>query len=571
MPEEFSRTTARKKIILPGGDTIYVPVITKISFIDPFHQYQEYEYQIDNTDEVDRTVHVDPVVHVDVDQDGVPTEDNPTAEDTSDPLYVERIDTWNVIDPFDRHQESRMTLDNTTGNDQLPPHFSNHVKTHIYRYHQDPENPDDGGVWVDSELLDEFAVIDPFEQSQERRFILTNPTNAEFRDGDLSGQAGVDDPDITIIRGEDEGEGTSQDNPVRLDPYQNIINWNAGGYYISIGFAWSDLVSSQTVPPGTGISHPPRFIEVFPASTAINMVGHNIRTNQEVNRIWEKLVTTPHHVDASEGTPPFLTDTANAYDYNTYTYNAVFSLGTLSSTNPDEYLFTSAVPGQAAYELGYNETNFSGGFPVPRRQEVEGFAGGPWPTVGATILDKRYTDFDPETGFLTQKDTGVPDNNNWENILFNFHHSPGNPTDGTTVTIPAEDFRYNGPMGSGTAYAGRGGGYTILGVFEGGQVAFKLKSEGLVTTAEAEMFNIDADVPKVVIYPTVPVMRSIDHAPGDALFANKDVPYNLGTYRWGAPWLFDANEFIETITPFGQEPKYPQNLYHGPNPQGAST
>ena len=69
-------------------------------------------------------------------------------------------------------KKAAMTLDNATGNDLLPPHFSNHTKTHIYRYHQDPQNPDDNGVWVDSELIDEFAVIDPFEQYQERRFTL---------------------------------------------------------------------------------------------------------------------------------------------------------------------------------------------------------------------------------------------------------------------------------------------------------------------------------------------------------------------------------------------------------------
>jgi hypothetical protein len=204
MPEEFSRTTARKKILLPTGDIIYVPVITKISFIDPFNQYQEYQYIIENGEDADRTVHTDNVHPVPVDADGVPTEETPVA-DTSDELLSAR---WNVInhstgikkadDAGQCHRQRSTTAA-----------FSNHIRTHIYRYHQDPENPDDNGVWVDSELLDEFAVIDPFEQYQERRFILANPTNAEFRDGDLSGQASEDDPNITIIRGSDEGENVA--------------------------------------------------------------------------------------------------------------------------------------------------------------------------------------------------------------------------------------------------------------------------------------------------------------------------------------------------------------------------
>ncbi len=222
MPAEFSRTTARKKVRLPGDETIDVPVITVISFIDPFHQYQEYQYQIDNTENVERSKHVDIVNPVAVDKDGVPTETTPTA-DTGAQLYVERIDIWNTIDPFGRYQESGMTLDNTTGNDKLPPHFSNHTRTHIYRYYKDPQNPNDDGVWVDSEVIDEFAVIDPFEQYQERQFTLANPTNEELRDGDVSGQANQDDPDITIGG---EGEGTV-DTPIRLDPFQNIVNYSS--------------------------------------------------------------------------------------------------------------------------------------------------------------------------------------------------------------------------------------------------------------------------------------------------------------------------------------------------------
>jgi hypothetical protein len=213
-------------------------------------------------------------------------------------------------------------------------------------------------------------------------------------------------------------------------------------------------------------------------------------------------------------------DAANAYDYKSYSYNAIFEVGTLSKTNPDEYTFTSSIAGQSTYALGYNETNFSGGPPIPRRQEVEGFAGGRgrYSAPLYLIRDMRILVQMPDS---LPKDTGVPDNNNWENILFNFTHSAGNPTAGTVVTIPAEDFRYNGPMGSARLTQDVAAATSVVGVFEAGQMAFKLKSEGLVT--EALMFDIDADVPKAVIYPTVPAMRSIDHT-SDALLPVRTFP-----------------------------------------------
>ncbi len=239
MPNEGSRITARKTVILPSGDTIKVPVITQISFVDPFERHQETEHHIDNSDQSNRVVHVDAVHSVDVDENGVPTEEQP-AVDTAESLYVERIDTWNAVDPFERHQETQLSLDNRTGNDLVPPHFSTHERTHIYRYHQDPNNPDDDGAWIDSELIDEFTVLDPLNRGQETHYILTNPTNEEFRAGDLSGQADATDPDLTI--GDGSGEGT-QGNPVRLDPFQNIVNYSSGNYVVIV-FEWAEMATN---------------------------------------------------------------------------------------------------------------------------------------------------------------------------------------------------------------------------------------------------------------------------------------------------------------------------------------
>jgi hypothetical protein len=234
MPAEFSRTTARKTILLPSGDRVKVPVITNISFIDPLDRYQETQHALDNTENSTRLAHVDQVHAVPVDENGVPTDDPPRA-DTGEGLFVERVDTWKALDAIDRGQETQLTLDNRTGNDLLPPHFSNHTRTHIYRYFQDPSNPDDNAVWIDSELIDEVAVIDAPDRGQETRYTLVNPTNAQFQEDDLSGQASDNDPDLTI--GGD-AEGTEA-NPVRLDPFQNIVNYSSGAYVL-VQWTWHD-------------------------------------------------------------------------------------------------------------------------------------------------------------------------------------------------------------------------------------------------------------------------------------------------------------------------------------------
>lgn len=220
MPIDTERRRGRKRVKLPNGEEVQVPVITDISFVDPRQRYQETRYAVDNSLEADREVHVDDVYHVDVDQDGKPTSETPTA--SGQPIKVERVDVWKVLDPRQRYQETHSEFDNRTGSDLLPPSFTEHKKTHIYRYYRDPENPDDDGAWIDSELIDEFADVDRRDRYWETSAVLTNPTNAEFRDGDLSGQANQDDPDITNADG---GEGTA-DNPLRLDPFQNVVNFN---------------------------------------------------------------------------------------------------------------------------------------------------------------------------------------------------------------------------------------------------------------------------------------------------------------------------------------------------------
>lgn len=199
MPEELSRTTARKRIYLTDvtgetGPFVDVPVITKISFIDV--RGQEVQFTINNSAEAVRRVRVDNVYRF-------------GAGATGESIAVERIITWAVFDASERGQETQLTMDNETGKDEIPPHFSTHIQTHVVRY----ENPDDPSVWIESELIDQFSVIDANERGQETIYFLNNPAD------DDAAQADPNDPEIS-----DTDNGV--DPPVRTDPFQNIIQYS---------------------------------------------------------------------------------------------------------------------------------------------------------------------------------------------------------------------------------------------------------------------------------------------------------------------------------------------------------
>ncbi len=222
MPEEFSRTTKNKKVVLPGGGTVLVPVITQISFIDPVKQYQEYQCAVDNSGQADRDVHVDDVVR----QDGGGSR-----------LSVERVDVWKYIDPVQRYQEKQVSFDNTTKGDNPPPYFTTHTKTHVVRYLNDP----DDGNFIDSELIDEFSIIDPVRQYQEYVYQLQNPDGTDDGQGHMVVTANADDPNIT-----DSDNGI--DPPWRTDPFQNIVDF--GGQDIVLFWAYTALERHVAGPGG---------------------------------------------------------------------------------------------------------------------------------------------------------------------------------------------------------------------------------------------------------------------------------------------------------------------------------
>jgi hypothetical protein len=226
MPEEFSRTTKRKRVNLAGG-FVDIPVITSISFIDPVDRSQETQHAIDNSSQSDREVHVD-TIHS-RDSNGQPS--------LGTSLDVERIDIWKYIDPQERYQESNLSLDNKTQNvpPDAPPWFITHFKTHVARY----KNPDNPALWIDSELIDEFAIVDPVDRYQESHYFLNNPQT------DDEAQANPDDPEIS-----DSANGI--DPPWRTDPFQNIVNFSGASPSTSV----PAVAISSTGMYGGGFSGP---------------------------------------------------------------------------------------------------------------------------------------------------------------------------------------------------------------------------------------------------------------------------------------------------------------------------
>jgi len=207
----IGRKRARKIITLPGGTQIPITLLNGFSSIDPHSRYQQYDFSINNTESADRAVHVDELY---------PSIDG--ENDTSgDPLKVERIDEWKVIDPHNRSQEHIYTFDNKTGSDSIPPHFSAHEKTHSYRYYETPGVIDDDGPWIEVEFLDQFRTIDKADRYQESLHTFTG--NPEM--GDMSWAPTDDDELISGYDGSDE-------KPIRTDPFQNIVNFNEGVYIV---------------------------------------------------------------------------------------------------------------------------------------------------------------------------------------------------------------------------------------------------------------------------------------------------------------------------------------------------
>jgi hypothetical protein len=261
MASETGRIVRRKRIKLPNGNTCDIPVIYQITFADPADRGQDTEYTIDNTTDSDRTVRVASTFGDEEppDESGGGGQNN--AND-SDILKVERIDKFQLQDAADRGQDIWPEPDNKTFDSNGPPFFTTHVKTHIVKFvARNTDDTDDTSTWIKSELIDQISFTDSGDRGQETQFTLTNPS----QDNPIDGMRfGTDDDGIPTISLDpsafDEitsGVGIDSDgngDPVRTDPFQNIISWSGEQFVITISWGWYShvgLVDSSILGPHT--------------------------------------------------------------------------------------------------------------------------------------------------------------------------------------------------------------------------------------------------------------------------------------------------------------------------------
>jgi hypothetical protein len=237
MPVETGRVIKRKRVKLPSGGSVDVPVITQITFLDVVSQGQESEFHLENSGSAKRDVHV-----ASLPGGGAGSDESGGGDDST--LKVERIDVWRVLDVVEHGQETFFHPDSKTVRQPpaAPPYFATHEKTHVVKY---VNSPDDGN-WIKSELIDQWKYADTVEQGQETEYFLSNPPDNTGiagltlgTDSDGKPTVAVDPslPDIT-------SSGSGVDPAWRLDPFQNIVDFSGGGvWFTSVtigggGYSW---------------------------------------------------------------------------------------------------------------------------------------------------------------------------------------------------------------------------------------------------------------------------------------------------------------------------------------------
>jgi hypothetical protein len=246
MPIETQRVVKRKRIQLPSGSTVDVPVITQITFKDPTDHYWESTYTINNSGQAHRDVHV-----ASIPGNGASTDESGGASQDTSQLQVERLEVWRTKDPTDHYWQSAWAFDNKTVAEppDAPPYFTTHEKTHIVKY---INTPDDGN-WIKSELIDKYKIKDPTDHYQESEFQLSNPPdnqdiNGLTLDTDSDGNPTVAvDPNLPDITDSSNG----LDPPWRLDPFQNIVDFSSTPPIFAVEFS-ARVGAPGTTPPSDG-------------------------------------------------------------------------------------------------------------------------------------------------------------------------------------------------------------------------------------------------------------------------------------------------------------------------------
>ncbi len=209
---DYTRKAVRKRIGLPNGGHVFIPVLERIPFAVAADQYQEHIVYLRNGIDSNRVTHIREVPNL----------------DDSEHIQVERIDKWPVKTMAEQAQERIYYLKNLDPPPILPDGTNDpaHEKVHYVRYFAD--NDPESDAWVDVELIDTLKVSVAAEQYQEWLLYLRHDPP-----GDEVNDPGVNYGPVTIGFCDPALDRASQDEgldpPYRLDPFQNIIQFNAEG------------------------------------------------------------------------------------------------------------------------------------------------------------------------------------------------------------------------------------------------------------------------------------------------------------------------------------------------------
>lgn len=255
---EVGRTVFLKRLIDPSDpdptnptNYIDVPCIVSIYFEDP-GDGQVYQRILDSTAQNNtRQVHTKEVGWQSFDSDGS------VSSDTSNQVMVERIDETDDYNPD--YLERVQLIDQDPA--PLPPPSdpsynadSGHWITHVVRYNKDNINDPDATPWVDIEVADAIKLQGFLEQRHRNTGSHADDSGQVFTlnfDNDPGDQNFTDPNDPYPARWADinywspsdgsayqympqDTDGATPDAngnpaPVRLDPFQNIVNINWSG------------------------------------------------------------------------------------------------------------------------------------------------------------------------------------------------------------------------------------------------------------------------------------------------------------------------------------------------------
>jgi hypothetical protein len=241
---EQRRIVKYKRIVNPADSSSYVdvPCITDIWFLS--NDGQMYHRTFDSTaNNTLRQTHISTVQNQTQDLSG-----NVTA-DGGNKIDVERIDQIQVQNS-DWYEY--LNLSNSDGNP------SQVRKTHVLRYNQSNTNDANATPWVDIEVIDEFTIqgflkqthtfkLGETDASQINIYSLTNDPGSSLNNDDGSDPRnppsnGGANGQQTALWGDNTYWGDDLDwlpldtngnpDPVRLDPFQNIVNVSWGGDWV---------------------------------------------------------------------------------------------------------------------------------------------------------------------------------------------------------------------------------------------------------------------------------------------------------------------------------------------------